>query len=1177
MAERKWTQEQSDAIHARGGTLLVSAAAGSGKTAVLVERVIRRITDEEIPCDVDRLLIVTFTKAAAAEMRERIDTALTEKRRERPNDTRLLRQQMLLPRASICTIDSFCNDLVRENFFQLDIPPDFQILDTGELCLLQERAVDAVLEEMYAQNSSEFQRLVELMSGGRDDGALSSAITTLYTYVTAHPFPQVWLNQMAEMYQPGCPVEESLWGKTLLDYAQSALLSCKESLSTAVNAMTEDETLLNAYAAALSDGIRQLEKLYGFAASGEWDALVSALPVFAFEKFKPVRGYKDNPLKQAVTFRRDEVKKQITKLSEIFSISRQEHREDMEALYPVVKTLCSCVNCYGEKLSELKKQRRALDFSDIEHLALKLLVKQTKDGYTRTAAAQELSLRYDEVLVDEYQDTNETQDLLFRSISQNENNLFFVGDVKQSIYRFRQAMPEIFLRRRDSLPVYKNGILPARIILGRNFRSRRGVTQAVNYIFSQLMSKDIGELDYDENEALVCGADYKEQPEPEYELHVIDSRDGEENLEKDALEARYIASRIRQMMDEGLTVRDGAGERKASYRDFCILLRSANAHAKNYVKELQNQEIPAWADLSGGFFGAQEVSVMLSYLRIIDNPMQDIAFLSVMMSPIYGFTPDDLAELRIRHRKIPLYLAVMRASRDGEEKYNGLLEDLHYLRCMSSALPSDELIRRIYERTGYTCIVLAMKNPEQRQANLNLLLEYARAYEKNGYKGLSSFIRFIGNVERRDQDLSPASALSEGADVVRIMSIHRSKGLEFPVCILAGCGSQFNASSRMGNLLLHPRFGIGVKRQEEQSLRKFNTAAYEAVRLETERAELSEELRVLYVAATRARERLLAVMTVSNPEKRLAGLTAEISGKEKLRPFTVRRARGYSDWLLLCALRHPDGEILRETAGVGNEIVLPADFSMKVFYRCKAEVQHVQTQFIQDTAPNQELRAEIEKRLTYTYPFTALRGILAKRGASELSHGDLEWEYFAGSRPAFLEKQGLTPAQKGTALHKFMQFASYQDARTQPQKELNRLVAGRWLSPEEGGAVDLERVEKFFSSALAERIFAGSGVYRELKFTIEYPAWAIEPSLTGSCAEETVLVQGIADCVFIEDGQAVILDYKTDRIRTLEELAGRYAPQLAIYRYAVEKCLDLPVKECILYSFYLNGWIRTDI
>lgn len=1177
MAERKWTPEQSDAIRARGGTLLVSAAAGSGKTAVLVERVIKRITDEEKPCDVDRLLIVTFTKAAAAEMCERIDAALTQKRRERPNDTRLLRQQMLLPRASICTIDSFCNDLVRENFFQLDISPDFKILDTGELCLLQERAVDAVLEEMYAQNSGAFQSLVELMSSGRDDSALSSAVTTLYTYVTAHPFPQVWLERMADMYEPDCPVEESLWGKILLDYVQSALLSCKESLRTAMDAMAQDETLANAYGASLSDGIRQLENLNGLAKAGGWDTLVSALPSFAFGKFKPVRGYKDDPLKQAVAFRRDEVKKQMTKLTEIFSISRTEHQEDMAALYPVVKTLCSCVKRYSEKLDELKKQRRALDFSDIEHLALKLLVEQTEDGYVRTAAAQELSLRYDEVLVDEYQDTNETQDLLFRSISCDENNLFFVGDVKQSIYRFRQAMPEIFLRRRDSLPVYRDGILPARIILGKNFRSRRGVTQAVNFIFSQLMSKELGELDYDEDEALVCGADYAEQPEPEYELHVIDSRDGDENLEKDTLEARYIASRIHQMIEEGLTVQDGAGERKATYRDFCILLRSANAHAQNYVKELQNQDVPAWADLSGGFFGAQEISVMLSYLRVIDNPMQDVAFLSVMMSPIYGFTPDDLAELRIRHRKAPLYLAVIRENRAGEEKYSGLLADLHYLRCMSSALPSDELIRRIYERTGYACIALAMKNPEQRRANLNLLLEYARSYEKNGYKGLSSFIRFIGNVERRDQDLSPASALNEGADVVRVMSIHRSKGLEFPVCILAGCGSQFNTSSRMGNLLLHPRFGIGVKRQEEETLRKFNTVAYEAVRLETERAELSEELRVLYVAATRAKERLLTVMTVSNPDKRLAGLAAEISGGEKLRPFTVRRAKGYFDWLLLSALRHPDGGILRERAGSGNEIVLPADFPMRIFYCCKAGTHNAAVQNIQNIALNQELRAEIEERLFYVYPFASLRGILAKRGASELSHGELEWEYFAASRPAFLEKQGLTPAQKGTALHKFMQFASYQDARVQPQAELDRLVAGRWLSPEEGTAVDLERVEKFFFSPLAERIFASGKVHRELKFTMEYPAGDIDASLTGDCANETVLVQGIADCVFIEDGQAVILDYKTDRIRTPEELAKRYAPQLAIYKYAIEKCLDLPVKECILYSFCFDGWVRTDV
>lgn len=1173
MAQRKWTEDQNNAINAFGGTLLVSAAAGSGKTAVLVERVITRITRQENPCDVDKLLIVTFTKAAAAEMRERINAALNEKRREKPWDTRLLRQQMLLSHASISTIDSFYNDLVRRNFHKLDLPPDYKIADDAELFLLQERAVQAALEEMYASNNSDFLLLSELMSAGRDDSALAQTVKNLYTYITAYPFPYDWLRRMSEMYSPELSPEETPWGDVLFRYAASALCACRDILRLALNAAQDDEVLVTAYCPSFNDDLRQIDCALAAAREGEWDKLVHAVSSFAFLSFKPATKCTDVALKDAVKARRNEVKKKIEGLKEIFSVSSEEHREDMQCLRPVVQALCRCVELYGAQLDGLKKQRKKLSFSDVEHLALKLLVEKTPDGeIIRTDTARELSRQFEEVLVDEYQDTNETQDLLFRAVSRDETNLFFVGDVKQSIYRFRQAMPEIFLRRRDSLPAFDGGSFPARIILGKNFRSRRGVTQAVNFIFSQLMSPEIGELDYNADEALVYGASYAENSEPDFELHVFDSGDKNEDEAKDDFEAAQLASYIRKLLDGGLTVKSGDGVRPASYRDICILLRSTKSRAKSYVNELQARGVPAWAELSGGFFGAQEVAVMLSFLRVIDNPMQDIPFLTVMLSPVYGFTPDDLASLRIKHRKTPIYLAVLKEAESGDERYAAMLEELEYLRCMAAALPSDALIRKIYDGTGYPCMVLAMKNAAQRQANLLLLLEYARQYEAAGFKGLSNFIRYIDNMERQSQDLSTASALGENADVVRIMSIHHSKGLEFPVCILAGCGSRFNTSSRRGNLLLHPAYGIGVKRLDEESLRKFSTVGYEAVRLETERAELSEELRVLYVAATRAKERLVTVMTVPKPEKCLEKLASGISDGEKLRPFSVRSAQGYSDWLLMCALRHPDGGELRRIAGVGNEICLPADFSMKVSFGVCDETEVQMPSSVQPLQQqSSQLLAAVKQRLDYTYPYGELRNVQAKRAASELNEKAFEWSFFANSRPAFLGKHGLTPAQRGTALHKFMQFCSYEKARENPAAECERLTAGHWLTPEEGSAIPLDKIARFFASPVAVRLFKAEKVLREYKFAVEFPAGAVEESLSPACAQEPVFVQGIVDCLWVENGEAVILDFKTDRISDPQSLSERYAPQLEVYRRAVRECLELPVKKCLLYSFYFDG------
>lgn len=1176
MAERKWTSEQKDAIEARGGTLLVNAAAGSGKTAVLVERVIQRLLDPVDGCDADRLLVVTFTKAAAAEMRERISSAISERLAARPDDARLLRQQMLLPCASICTIDSFCNDLVREHFHLLDLPPDYRILDAGELALLRGEAIDTVFEAFYQENDPAFTELLELVRKGRDDAELSDTVCRLYDYTQAYPFPEEWIANARALCRADLPEQENPWMEEIRDYLTQSLAFARQTAQGALDTLAMEPALCEKYAPAFESDLRALERIQS-ALYGEWDALCEAVSSMKWARLPNApKEYADSPAKAAAKESRDRMKDTVKKMQEALCASTAENREDMACLSPLLNQLFDLTLRFGEEFQRLKREKHGADFSDIEHMALSLLVERRGGELCRSPLARGLSERYVEILVDEYQDTNEAQDLLFRMLSREGKNLFLVGDVKQSIYRFRQAMPEIFLHRRDSLPPYANGNYPARITLGRNFRSRRGVTGMVNFLFHQLMSKPLGEMEYTQEEALVPAAAYPESPEPDCELHLLDAG-GKGDSSAAAYEARYIAARIQAMLRAGLTVQEGGQARPARWRDFCILLRGVKGRAELYVQELARCGVPAWAELSGGFFDTVEIRTMLSLLRILDNPLQDVPLLSVLFSPIYGFTPDEAASLREIRRHTPLYRCLVQAAKQGDAKCEALLSQFSFLRRLSAALPAGALLRRIYEETGYPAIVQAMDGAAQRAANLQLLLTYAAKYEAAGYRGLTGFIRFIDRLEEQQAQLSAASAVSESADVVRVMSIHKSKGLEFPVCILANCAGAFNPSGRSQRLLLHAKLGAGLMRRDAGTLRLFTTLPHTAVRLASERSELSEELRVLYVALTRAREKLLLVMTVKHPEKKLASLACTLGGGAGVPPFAVRSAKSYADWLLTATLRHPDAAPLRALIPDREIPLLEADFPLRIAV-CPEMPEPEETILPQgrEAMPDPALEGEIRRRVEYVYPYAALSRSVAKRAASSIGEKELQFSMIGVSRPAFLEKEGLTPAERGTALHKFMQYADYRLARETPEAEAARLVQRGFLSEAEGRAVDQKRVAAFFQSALARRMLRSETLLREYKFTFFLPAGECDEGLTGEAAQEQVLVQGIADCVFIEDGALVIVDYKTDRMTDEAQLAARYRAQLNVYRRALAECIGLPVKQTLLYSFYLGKEIECE-
>ena len=1167
MGAKEWTDDQKNAINASGGTLLVSAAAGSGKTAVLVQRVINRITDAENPTDADRLLVVTFTKAAAAEMRTRISSEIASLLEKDPFNSTLLRQQILLTRAHISTIDSFCSDIVKENFYKLGISPDFRILDDSEMAVLRADAVSKVLDGYYSENDADFYRFAGLFASGKSDEMIARMINRLYDFVRSHPFPRRWLDEKAEMYSSPLPAAQTVWGKTIMSYAGEAIDYCISVTQNAAALAGSDPAAAKAYSDALKSDMAGLLSLKKAATACDWDSVAFQLQNFSYQKLKPLKGCGD-AFKDRIKSARKEVKDTVAKLARLFPGNEKQCGEDIKSLAPIVRKFFGVTERFAEILAEMKDEKHAADFSDLEHWTLKLLVKENEGGFEKTAYANELSGQFDEIMVDEYQDTNEAQEMIFGAVSQNGENLFFVGDVKQSIYRFRQAMPQIFLRRRGACKKYDpaNESFPAYISLGKNFRSRRGVTDAVNFVFSQLMSKKAGGLDYTESEKLVPSDGYPPHAGSDAALEVIDLSGMEEAYGMVKAESARIAEIIHKMISEKYTVTDNGVQRPAVYRDFCVLLRSANKYAPEYARELTSLAVPSWADTAGGFFGTYEVGIALSLLQVIDNPLQDIPLLAVMMSPVYGFTPDDMAEIRALSRSGKLYTAVRLAAEKENARAKEFLDEISRFRVLAATMPADRLIRAVYEISGLPDIVQAMQNGSLRLANLQLLFQYAKKYEESGSGGLSGFIKFIARLKKNNSDLSAASSVSEAANVVRVMSIHRSKGLEFPVCIVAGCSRQFNRER--DDTLLHPELGLGAKLKDEKTGCRFTTMPREAVSLELGRDEMSEELRVLYVAMTRAKEKLIMVATLKNAEKKVRSLAGHIIPGKPIQPYAVLGASSISDWLLLCALRHPGGQALRDMAGAPQDITVTAKEKLDInISRPQSKDENEKDEEVPQAQPDRRLYNIINDSINYKYPYAELNGVCAKVAASDLASREFSEQYAASSRPAFLSEGGLTAAERGTALHIYMQFADYKSALKSPQEELGRLVQDGFLTARQAQSVDLGRVMGFLNSMIGKRILASPHVEREYRFTVEIPAGNVKPGLKAPLKDESVIMQGAVDCAFEENGGIVIVDYKTDRVPSQAALWERYKKQLALYKFAMEKYTGKNIMECLLYSF----------
>ena len=1154
----KWTPQQNNAITARGRNILVSAAAGSGKTAVLVERVIKKITDSKNPVDIDKLLIVTFTNNAASEMKFRITKSLKEILRNEPFNQNAQRQLNLMPNAKICTIDSFCINLVRENFFELGINQDFTNLDENEASLLEDEIISNLTDELFENNDEEFIKLVEQFNTPGNEKPFINAVKKVRRFIYAQPFPYSWANKMSELYNSNTAFENSKWFEYIKYEADYLITIAKKCVNNNLALLNQiDDSKLNEKFENLFLNDKSLIDNVSDLLNTSWDDLVKfGVPSFA----RLVSTAKlDEELASEIKANRNTYTNIIKKEIPAFLIcSKEDYVKSLNTLYPIIKKLIDFVKIVDARLMVEKNERNSYSFSDTEHFAINLLFTPDGDKIIKKELADRLSAEFEEILVDEYQDTNEAQDLLFAYLS-NGHNLFTVGDVKQSIYRFRLAMPNIFNSRRKLYTDYNpnDNEKSSKIILDKNFRSSKGICEYVNFIFSKVMSERVGELDYDAQNRLNFGADYKKNDIPSAQIHILDGAKGEET---DTREAMQIAKLIRKKIDSKEQIKDGDEYRDIRYSDFAILFRSMKNHVDSYVEVFTDMSIPVQCDNSSNLFENNEIKLILSLLRTIDNPTKDISLLSTMMSPVYAFTADELAQIRIENKRKNFYFSVVNSQ---NEKVLNFLEDIKNLKKLSVTMSVSNFIRYLVENKGIVAFINAMGNGEQRYQNILALISFAQKFDSGVNIGLTSFIRYIDKIIDTDKGIDSKSIVSGKDDAVTIMTVHHSKGLEFPICILAGAARNYNTGELTENLLINTVYGFGLKVHNEERMYNIQSIPYSVIKSKSANELMSENLRVLYVAMTRAKEQFITFISCQNIERKMQTLYSKLIDGE-ITPYSVKSCKSDADIILLCSLFHQNAGQLRELAGC-RLFANPADFDMSIDIDKSEgfeedEIKPEKAEYQEGTVK------EIAEKLSFKYDYLPLSNVTSKMTASSLDDSDTNFEYITSSKPAFMNKAEMTPAMRGTAMHTFMQFCNYNLAKENLDIEIENLVSGGFITEEQGKSLDKKRLASFFNSPLAKRMFNSDKIYREIKVSTFLSA----NEVYGIDFDDKILVQGIADCVFEESGQLVLVDYKTDRVNNENELLERYKKQLTFYKYAIEKTLKMPVKEVMLYSFYLE-------
>lgn len=1286
-----WTTEQQQVIDLRNRNILVSAAAGSGKTAVLVERIVKIITDKNHPVDIDHLLIVTFTNAAAAEMRERIGNAIEKALDEQPGNEHLLRQLTLIHNAQITTIDSFCLYVVRNHFHEIDLEPNFRIGDEGELKLLREDVLGRVLEQNYEEPSEAFSDFVEGYASGRTDAALNEMILQLYEFSRSYPWPEKWLDSFVGAYRIETreELDRAEWLAPLTENICFVLKDCEQLLKQAL-AITQQDDGPDMYEKAVQS---DLEKYEGLSRLTSFCELSGALSDIKYDRLASSRGFEGDPDKlELVKSLREQAKDVVKKLCrQYFFCSPEMMIEQLERTEPMLEEVVRLTKQFADEFAAAKRRKNLVDFHDVEHFALQILVDEETEKPKKTA--EEFRDTFEEIMIDEYQDSNEVQETLLRSISREErgeNNIFMVGDVKQSIYRFRLARPELFMKKYDSYSLKES--TTQRIDLHKNFRSREEVLTCTNDIFYKIMVRSLGNVEYDAEAALYPGASYPVSADFTPEILLAGSNDelleDTEFSDKKTLEAKIVAEEIRHLMKTQPVTDKATGElRAARYSDIVILLRSLSGWADSLVEVLNGNGIPAHTVSSTGYFSTVEVQTVLSMLRLLDNPRQDIPMAAVLRSPMAGLTDEELAVLRLEDGSVPFHEAVLELAEglyeEDEQKEisnseedqkqgrnaDGKKEDdiettahrkllkfykkYRQLRQLVPDTPIHELIEIILRETGYGHYVAAMLAGSRRTANLNMLLEKAAAYEKTSYKGLFHFVRYIDELQKYDVDFGEADMVGENEDVVRIMSIHKSKGLEFPIVIVSGMGKNFNKQDTRSKMVLHPELGIGLDYMDGKKRIKSPTIAKKAIAKQIELENLGEELRVLYVALTRAKEKLILTGTLKDAPEKLeffrqqAALYAHSSDTTAIPYLTRESAAGYLDWILPAVLSYGDKYPVR--------IVEAAELVLDEVENQLEQNENLTERIEEIEAADTQLVGQLKQRFLQRYPYQT--DILRKNkySVSELKHRAMRERFEAEQEetvpafleepvtptiPLFIQRQGSVEqeaqnkaqdagqeaeskaeqkiesntanrgALRGTAVHRVMECYDFTSEKS-VQEQMDAMEKEEKITADMRTLVKERIVADFVSSetgkrmALAQRMGA---LYREKPFVMGFTEEELENYGFGAGAqmieneaqtenaqqeimsenvsqenhmheEDLTLIQGIIDVFWIEDDGITVLDYKTDRVDTAQELIDRYATQLKLYADALERVFatrKLKVKEILIYSFRLEKLISIE-
>ena len=1349
MSSPKWTQEQQNVIDSRGGNLLVAAAAGSGKTAVLVERIIQMILNSDLKIDIDKLLVVTFTNAAASEMRERIGDAISKKLDENPEDEHLQDQLVLLNKASITTIHSFCLEVIKSNFHKINLDPNFRIGDETECSLMKLEAIDETFDILYEQNDEEFCYLVDCYAEKRGDSNLQNLILSIYSFVMASPYPKVWLKESAEDFNitDDFDFATSKWAKAILETVKIQMEGIEKSLCKAIEDVYGIDELVT-FTDKLKIEYEKIKEIL-YACDTSWSDAYRQISSMTFENYaKGVKRIpKDAPSyikeeKDKAKKIRDNAKKSIEKIkTSVFNKNYDDLKDEIKFLYPIVKSLSDVVLMFEQIYSQKKRDKGIIDFNDIEHFALQILTETDENGdfvfdeegkNIPSDIALEYREKFYEIFIDEYQDSNQVQEVILSTIAkQKEPNRFMVGDVKQSIYRFRQAKPEIFLQKyatydTDLSSKYK------KIMLYKNFRSRKEVVDSVNYIFEHIMSKNLGEIDYNEEEKLNLGANFEEVEDEKIilggatEIHLMEKKVPEvedpdeeeeegEDLDASQIEARMVGKIIRDIMRpnencEIMQVFDKKLEtyRNVEYKDIVILLRATSAWAPVFAEELINMDIPTYADMGQGYFETMEIQVIMSFLKVIDNPMQDIPLIAILRSPIYGFTPEDFIDIRITDKKVSFYEAMrmfvgekidlsneeeqdiaedeisddigneiidvnineensyvdadmddyyqninyedfeyeneefiyndevmyesyisenveddliyeINSNIEGDEesqkselelKVRRFLDDLKELQEKSMYMSTDEFLWYIYTNSGYYAYCGALPGGSQRQANLRILFERAKQFEETSFKGIFNFINFISKLKKSNSDMGSAKTLGENANVVRIMSIHKSKGLEFPIVICSGMGRNFNTMDFRKDVLYHHELGYGPQIVDFERRISYPSIAKEALKCKINIENISEEMRILYVALTRAKEKLIITSSIKDIEQNMHKWSSNISTEKMVSKYDILNGKNYMDWMMPAIIKHKDLEDIRETYNLSTSISMEDEskWSVKTWSRDDIDFEKHEKEGIREVLNTMDLSQhdteyyeQIEKKLNFEYPYLGVVKKAASISVTEIKKRQEEYEEQEDSlglykhkttlkKPKFLSEsqksEKITGARRGTIVHLIMEVLDFEKVNTESEikAQIQDLVKRRIITEKESQVLSPRKIMRFFKSPIAKRMLSSKFVKREQKIYTQikmndiYLNDEIFKNNRETYENESVMLRGVIDLYFEEDDGLVILDYKTDFVdeNNKKEIIHKYKKQIEIYADVLSKLTGKKVKEKYLYLFGIDEQVKVD-